>query len=126
MAWASKNRKKLNRVSKAEALVAQMLKADQVFFHQNWGFQTKGGGYRFVDFFIRKSKLIIEIDGPEHNAENDAIREKEILLTFAKYKFVRFTNDEVFNDPETVREIIRQSVRCLNGYFTDVKLNENK
>lgn len=106
MAWASKNRKKLNKISKAEKAFADMLKEIGVFAHRNWGFQTKGGKYRFVDFMLRKRKVIVEIDGPEHKEDTDKAREEEILQVFKKYKFLRFANDEVlFNIGSVKREL---------------------
>lgn len=108
MAWASKNRKKLNKISKAEKIVADILKELGIFAHRNWPFQTKGGKYRFVDFMLRKRKIIIEIDGPEHNREIDKAREEEILEVFKKYRFVRFTNDEVIFNPGYVKKELMQ------------------
>lgn len=110
MAWASITRKKLNKISKSEKVVEEMLKSIGVFAHRNWGFQTKGGKYRFVDFFLRKKKLIIEIDGMEHNLGKDMKREIEILEVFKKYKFIRFTNNEVINNPEDVKNKIIEAV----------------
>lgn len=107
MAWASKTRRKLNRISKAEKIVDAILKDLGIFAHRNWGFQTKGGGYRFVDFMLRKRRLIIEIDGPEHTKEKDQEREREILQVFKKFSFIRFTNDEVVNSPDLVKTMIK-------------------
>ena len=59
---------------------------------------------------MRKKKLIIEIDGMEHNLGKDMKREIEILEVFKKYKFIRFTNNEVINNPEDVKNKIIEAV----------------
>lgn len=107
MGWAASNRKKLNRISKAEKEVALMLDGLNLFYHRNWGFQVKGGQYRFVDFFLRKHRLIIEVDGPEHREPKDREREEDIIKTFRKYTFLRFNNTEVFETPKTVMSRIK-------------------
>ncbi len=57
------------------------------------------GGY-IVDFYNRKYKVAIEIDGSIHDLQktkcNDIARQK--YLEDNGIKFIRFTNDEVIND----------------------------
>lgn len=57
--------------------------------------------FYIIDFRIAmKPRKIIEIDGSSHdNPIKDKIREDCILKTrtYKKYKFVRITNEEVFN-----------------------------
>lgn len=107
MGWASNTRKKLNKVSECEKIVHELLNKYGISHHRNWGFQVKGGKYRFVDFFIRSKKIIIEVDGPEHVEEKDKLREQEILKTFTKYTFIRFTNYDVLHNKEKVANIIK-------------------
>lgn len=61
-------------------------------------------GDYIVDFYFRKSKLIVEIDGGYHNTpeqqHNDAIRQN--WLEHMGYKVVRFTNEEVLFDTEYI------------------------
>lgn len=110
MPWAAQNRKKLNKISKAEKVFAEMLKDLHVFAHRNWAFQVKGGKYRFVDFMLRKRKIIFEIDGPEHNEEKDRAREEEIRQVFKNFRIIRFTNDEVLNDQERIKDFLMQAI----------------
>ena len=80
-----------------------------------WEYLRKGiGGEKFlrqhiigdyiVDFLSRHGGLIIEVDGGYHSEprqeENDAIRED--YLENLGYHVIRFTNEEVLNDIDTV------------------------
>ncbi|HBR81013.1 MAG: Valine-tRNA ligase [Candidatus Uhrbacteria bacterium GW2011_GWE2_45_35] len=66
-----------------------------------------------VDFCRRSKKLIIEIDGEIHNekdvAENDKLRTQD--LENLGYKIIRFTNQEVLNDLESVINKIKTSLK---------------
>jgi very-short-patch-repair endonuclease len=55
-----------------------------------------------VDFLCVERKLIVEIDGKQHEwyAEYDSRRTKEI--EFHSFKVIRFTNSDVMNDLESV------------------------
>ena len=61
-------------------------------------------GEYIVDFFFRKSMLIVELDGGYHFTEEqqkeDAIRQD--WLVHMGYKVLRFTNDEVLFNTESV------------------------
>ncbi|HEV7780959.1 MAG TPA: endonuclease domain-containing protein, partial [Chitinophagaceae bacterium] len=61
-------------------------------------------GIYIADFFCYKLKLVIEVDGPIHNdivvKLNDEEREKNIRAD--GLKLIRFRNDEVLNDIESV------------------------
>lgn len=61
-------------------------------------------GDYIVDFLSRHGELIIEVDGGYHSEprqeENDAIRED--YLEDLGYHVIRFTNEEVLNDIDTV------------------------
>ena len=65
-------------------------------------------GEYIVDFFFRKSMLIVELDGGYHFTEEqqkeDAIRQD--WLEHMGYKVLRFTNDEVlFNTKSVISKI---------------------
>jgi very-short-patch-repair endonuclease len=61
-------------------------------------------GDYIVDFVSRHGGLIIEVDGGYHSEplqqENDKLREEE--LERMGYHMLRFSNEEVLNDIETV------------------------
>jgi very-short-patch-repair endonuclease len=75
-----------------------------------------GIGPYVVDFYHAKSMTVIEIDGAVHEDESviegDKIRQE--YLEFRGYKVIRFRNNQVFNDINTVlKEIKRASRRRL-------------
>jgi 5-methyltetrahydrofolate--homocysteine methyltransferase len=55
-----------------------------------------------VDFYCGKPKLIIEIDGEVHlnNPPRDAERTK--ILQALGFRLIRFTNDEVLDNPAAI------------------------
>ena len=70
-------------------------------------------GQYIVDFFFRKSMLIVEIDGGYHSTEEqqreDAIRQD--WLEHMGYRLLRFTNEEVLFDTDKVIEKIKLNFR---------------
>lgn len=72
-----------------------------------------------VDFYFKRDNdnpLIIEVDGPSHNnsKEYDKTRTKW-LRSKAGCGVLRFTNDEVINNPESVlQKIVCRNVRFHN------------
>ena len=70
-------------------------------------------GEYIVDFFFRKSMLIVELDGGYHFTEEqqkeDAIRQD--WLEHMGYKVLRFTNDEVLFNTESVISKIKFNLK---------------
>ena len=70
--------------------------------------QHSVGGY-ILDFYCAENKLIVEIDGRIHNTpearEYDQIRDK--FFTDLGYKILRFSNDEISKDINSVIEKIK-------------------
>jgi cyclase len=68
-----------------------------------------------ADFYSHKLKLVIEIDGPIHNSNeakfNDQKRQHD--LENLNLMVIRFTNDQVKNDIESVIEMISSTIRKL-------------
>ena len=59
--------------------------------------------FRFiVDFYCRKLLLAIEIDGGYHNKKKDYDLLRDQYLKTVNIKTLRFTNDEVLNDFDSV------------------------
>lgn len=69
-------------------------------------------GQYIVDFFFRKSMLIVELDGGYHFTEEqqkeDAIRQD--WLKHMGYRIIRFTNEEVLFNTEKVIEKVNRSL----------------
>lgn len=71
-------------------------------------------GKYIVDFICIEKKLIIEVDGGQHNEQKnyDAIRTE--FLNVLGYKVLRFWNHEVLNQFEAVKVQIYNSVFGIN------------
>jgi very-short-patch-repair endonuclease len=74
--------------------------------------QQPMGAY-IVDFASFERKLIIEIDGGQHNEETIKERDKERTITLEEkgYQVIRFWNSEVLTNLEGVLERIRGALR---------------
>ncbi|BFU59595.1 MULTISPECIES: endonuclease domain-containing protein [Rodentibacter] len=70
-----------------------------------------------VDFYCPKAKLVIELDGSQHNQPDQ--REKDILrdqeLASLGIKVLRFPNSMIFNDLEKVIEILEKEIKSKSS-----------
>lgn len=109
-----------NNVSLAKDLRSQMTKEEvklwnilrgHRFFNKKFKRQVPIGEY-IVDFLCKDDRLIIELDGGQHNEkinrENDLKR--TAYLESQGYRVLRFWNDEVWNNIEGVCKIIRKEL----------------
>src|SRR5579859_6270896 len=48
-----------------------------------------------VDFMCPEARLIVEVDGPIHEAQKEADQDRQALIETIGLHFVRFTTDEV-------------------------------
>ncbi len=67
-------------------------------------------GNFIVDFCCRERKLIVEVDGGQHDLEREKDLKREELLAARGYRILRFWNDEVLNATEGVLERIREAL----------------
>jgi 5-methyltetrahydrofolate--homocysteine methyltransferase len=71
-----------------------------------------------ADFVCLKSRLIIEVDGLVHqlpdNIESD--KERTLWLYGKGFEVVRFTNDNVLGDIDSVLNIILQRLEQISNY----------
>ena len=107
-------RQELRRnLTKAEAIVWQKLRCKQV---ENCKFRNQYSVSQFVlDFYSPEIKLGIEIDGESHFQEGAAPydEERQIFIESAGISFLRFTNNEVYENLNGVLEVIAQKIRDL-------------
>jgi len=68
-----------------------------------------------ADFYCHKLKLIIEIDGSIHDSEEAKLNDKKRQndLENLKLTVIRFTNDQVKNEIESVIEMISSTIKKL-------------
>ena len=69
-------------------------------------------GDYIVDFICLKQKLIIEIDGGYHQEATQQTEDKtrQNWLESMGYKVLRFTNEDIFHDIESVISIINNNI----------------
>ncbi len=72
-----------------------------------------------VDFVSRKAKLVIELDGGQHdrNRGRDARRTSQIEA--AGYRVLRFWNNDVLGNIDGVLAEIQSALTAPGGYFTN-------
>jgi len=57
-----------------------------------------------ADFFCRTCRLVMEIDGGIHETQRDYDRLRTSLLNMEGIRVIRFSNEDVVNNREKVRE----------------------
>ncbi len=65
-------------------------------------------GTYFVYFVCREKRLIVEVDGATHSTPEELARDarRDAFLRAERYRILRVTNDDVFNNLEGVCETI--------------------
>lgn len=108
MNWKKRFRKELNKRSAAEKILHFALQKRGIGAKRNKAVQGYSGKWRFVDLFIRRYMLGIEIDGPEHDPVVDAERDADILARNRRWQIIRFKNSDVFGRLESVVDRVMQ------------------
>src|SRR5665213_868094 len=93
----------------AERAVWQLLRSHQI---QGYKFRRQVPIGRYIaDFVCHEARLIIEIDGGQHDAsaKRDAIRTD--FLQTQGYRVLRFWNNDVLANPEGVFSVIAEDLR---------------
>jgi very-short-patch-repair endonuclease len=100
-------------MSKAEVLLWTHLSRKQMLGYK---FRRQYGVDKFVvDFYCPKLKLAIEIDGPSH-AEQEGVAYDKMRQSYIEglgIQFVRFQNDEIYEDMQSVLESIASKIKSL-------------
>ena len=102
-------REKRHEPTEAENMLWQRLRRHQL---RGLSFRRQHSiGQFIVDFYCKKAKLVIEVDGLIHQyqEEEDSIRQQ--YLESLELKVLRFSNDTVLNN---VDEAIKQIESCLH------------
>jgi very-short-patch-repair endonuclease len=97
----------------AEAILKQLLDETMPRLGLVFGHQVVIGN-RIADFVITAQKLVIEVDGLYHQfrPQQDHRRTRELVAR--GYRVIRFTNEEVINEPQRVMaEVLRA---CGSAY----------
>ena len=98
--------KKLRKTStEAEKKIWSMLRRHR-FSGKKFKRQQPIGHY-IVDFVCFERQLIIEIDGGQHSDNVEKDQQRDDWLITQGYKVLRFWNNDVIKNIETVLEVIR-------------------
>jgi very-short-patch-repair endonuclease len=71
-----------------------------------------------VDFYARKPRLIVEVDGPIHEVQREADAGRQEHLEDLGYCVLRFTNERVLHEMETVLDEIGAALQAQQETFT--------
>lgn len=67
--------------------------------------------YYIPDFYCHKAKLVIEADGPIHLLKMEYDKNRDEVLNALGLTIVRFKNDEILNDIDSVIEEIQKHLK---------------
>ena len=103
--------KNLRKTStKAERLLWRYLRAKRL---EGYKFRRQEpiGNY-IVDFVCFEKRIVIEVDGSQHQIETDKDTIRDEWLKKQGFRVLRFWNNEVLRNMEGVYEVIKES--CLS------------
>lgn len=107
-------RKLRNQATDAERLLWRHLRLRQL------------GGFRFrrqvpvdgyvADFACMEVKLVIELDGGQHQEQTAHDGHRDALISAKGYRILRFWNNQVFEETNAVLEVILNELRARCPY----------
>jgi very-short-patch-repair endonuclease len=103
----------------ARALRKHPTRAEDILWTQLRGSRFDGVKFRrqvpidqyVVDFYCHAAKLVVELDGKQHEWFADYDSGRTEILERLGIRVIRFTNDEVCNDLDAVLARIRAELR---------------
>lgn len=63
-----------------------------------------------VDFYCAKRNLVIEVDGSIHKSRKSEDQFRERKMAEKGFRTIRFTNDQVLDEPQKVVSVIRAAI----------------
>ena len=96
----------------AEAMVWRIVRDRRCAGHK-FRRQMPLGGY-IVDFVCLEQRLVVEIDGPSHEAEEQRARDaaRDAWLTANGFRVLRLRNDLVIGTPELAERRVKEALRA--------------
>lgn len=126
-----------NRVtekSKRRALRREMTKAEAKLWSRLRGKQILGYKFRrqfsvgpyMIDFFCPALKLAVEVDGDSHFTDDvvEYDRNRQGYIESFGIRFLRFTNNEVYGNFESVYEFIYRTIELMSQSKLSDEKNE--
>jgi adenine-specific DNA-methyltransferase len=111
--------KKIRSGKLQRTLRDNMSEAEQVLWHHLRGRQIQGLKFRrqhpfgdyILDFVCLENKLVIEVDGGQHGQQAGYDENRTRILQAAGFRVLRFWDNEVLKEIESVKEKIWLAVR---------------
>jgi very-short-patch-repair endonuclease len=69
-----------------------------------------------LDFVCCRARLVVEVDGPYHEAQAQKDRERDEHLASVGYRVLRFSNNDVDNDITRVLATITSALQASPGF----------
>ena len=114
----------MNNIDLARKLRKNLTSQEKILWqlfrnHQFYGYEIRRQspiGKYIVDFVCRKKKIIIELDGGQHNSPDNILADAErtIYLESKGYKVVRFWNNEVTNNIDGVYKKLQKEFGIID------------
>jgi very-short-patch-repair endonuclease len=111
---------------RARILRREMTEAEKRLWRMLRSRQTEG--YRFrrhvpiggfiADFVCHAARLIVEIDGGQHDLISEEETTRTRFLESEGYRVLRFWNNEVLENPEGVRSVIAENLHRVTPTHT--------
>ena len=110
------------KLQRAKELRRQMTPAERQLWRQLRANRLAGFHFRrqqiiagfIVDFYCHQANLIIEVDGPVHNDQRAADKEREAILCSGELRVLRFTNAQILQDLPSVLDTIRGALAAAS------------
>ncbi|MFC5697864.1 endonuclease domain-containing protein [Pseudomonas sp. GCM10022186] len=102
----------------AKALRSNMTEAERHLWYYLRGHRFLGLKFKrqkpmgryIVDFICLERRLVIELDGGQHQEQAERDAERDRWLAEQGFQVLRFWNHEVLGETESVLEVIRRAV----------------
>lgn len=101
-----------DRATNAEIAFQHILIDMRIQYEFQKVFGRKNGKFRIVDFWLPQLRTVVEIDGGYHDNPIQQWKDTSRTMQLIKHhrgqikKVIRFTNEEVLNNPETIKKRI--------------------
>src|SRR5262245_47846670 len=109
MGGAQERARTLRReMTEAETKLWRMLRSRQI---EGYRFRRQVPLGRYIaDFVCHEARLIVELDGGQHDPLSQQETDRSRFLQSEGYRVIRFWNDEVLENPEGVHAMIVENV----------------
>ena len=102
------------KMTEAEKRLWQMMRTRHT---EGYRFRRQVPLGRFIaDFVCHEARLIVEIDGSQHDPSSAPEADRTQFLQGEGYRMLRFWNNEVLGNPEGVRTVIAAHLRRVHPH----------